>query len=205
MMPLGEFRKVAPPGAWLHTQLGYELFKWLMLFGEGELAFSDTSNRQDPPQTRAFPIFGFGGGLRVTIRITDRVGIYAQPSAGAMKADIGTNALGLLGFRNAESLGLYVGGRLGVEWYQIRSALRARRDCRRPHGSRLREDERVGRPRALRGRGRVPPVRLLTAQRSRRHSASRNSTPNPATANAPCGWSARTRSATIAIVEAITR
>src|SRR5688572_30096163 len=33
---LGQFRKIAPPGFWLHTQLGYELFKWLMLYGEGE-------------------------------------------------------------------------------------------------------------------------------------------------------------------------
>jgi len=29
------------------------------------------------------------------------------------------NALTVLGFRNAESLGLSVGGRVGVQWYQI--------------------------------------------------------------------------------------
>src|SRR5262245_8615284 len=58
---LGQFGKVAPWGPWMHTQLGYELLKWLMLFGEGELAFTDTSNRQSQPGTRAFPIFGFGG------------------------------------------------------------------------------------------------------------------------------------------------
>lgn len=115
----GDFGKVAPPGFRLRTQLGYELFKWFMVFGEGDLAFTDTSNREAPPRTRAFPIFGFGGGARFTVRFTDRFGIYAQGSIGAMKADVATNSLGLLGFRNAESLGLYFAGRLGVEWYQI--------------------------------------------------------------------------------------
>ncbi|MBX3206496.1 MAG: hypothetical protein KF764_15585 [Labilithrix sp.] len=116
---LGEFRKISPPGPWMHLQLGYELLKWLMVFGEGELAFTDTSNSQAPPRTRAFPMFGFGGGARFTLRFTDRFGAYAQGSVGMMKADIATNALGLLGFREAESLGVYLGGRLGVEWYQV--------------------------------------------------------------------------------------
>jgi hypothetical protein len=116
---LGQFRKIAPPGPWMHVQLGYELFKWLMLYGEGELAFTDTSNKQDPPKTRAFAMFGFGGGARFTVRFTDRVGVYAQAGLGMLKADVPTNAFGILGFRDAESLGLYLGGRLGVEWYQI--------------------------------------------------------------------------------------
>ena len=103
----------------MHVQLGYELLRWLMLYGEGELAFTDTSNRQAAPKTRTFPLFGFGGGARFTIRFTERVGIYAQGGFGMLKADIATNALGILGFRDAESLGVYVGGRLGVEWFQI--------------------------------------------------------------------------------------
>jgi hypothetical protein len=116
---LGKFGQTAPTAPWLHTQLGYEIFTWLMLFGEGELAFTDTSGTQDPPKTRAFPIFGFGGGPRLTVRFTDRFGVYAQGSLGAMKADIRTNALTIIGYKNAESLGLYFGGRLGLEWYQI--------------------------------------------------------------------------------------
>ncbi|MDF2693988.1 MAG: hypothetical protein K0S65_2371 [Labilithrix sp.] len=116
---LGEFGKVAPPGPWMHLQLGYELLRWLMLYGEGELAFTDTSNRQDPPKTRVFALFGFGGGARFTIRFTDRFGIYAQGGLGMMKADVPTNALGILGFRDAESLGVYLGARLGVEWFQL--------------------------------------------------------------------------------------
>jgi len=116
---LGEFGKISPPGPWLHTQLGYELLKFLMLFGEGELAFTDTSRKVDPPKTRAYAIFGFGGGVRLTIRFTDRFGVYLQGSVGLMKADVATNALGSYGFRGAESLDTYGCGRLGVEWYQI--------------------------------------------------------------------------------------
>jgi hypothetical protein len=115
----GQFRKVAPPGPWLHTQLGFEIFKWLMVFGEGELAFTDTSNAQDQPKTRAFPIFGFGAGVRFTVHVTERVGLFLQGHGGFLKADVTKNALGLVGYRDAESLGLYYGGRLGVEWYQL--------------------------------------------------------------------------------------
>jgi hypothetical protein len=116
---LGQFGKTAPPAPWLRTQVGYEFFKWLMVFGEGELAFTDTSRSQDPPKTRAFPIFGFGGGARLTVRFTDRFGVYLQGSLGGMKADVRTNALGIIGFKDAESLDLYLGGRVGVEWYQL--------------------------------------------------------------------------------------
>jgi hypothetical protein len=116
---LGQFGKVAPPGPWLHTQLGYELLSWVMIFGEGDLAFTDTSNKVHPPEVRAFPMFGFGGGARFTARFTDRFGVYAQGSIGAFKADVGTNTLGLFGFRDAESLGVYLGARLGIEWYQV--------------------------------------------------------------------------------------
>jgi hypothetical protein len=116
---LGRFGEVAPPAPWMHAQLGYEIFRWLMIYGEGELAFTDTSHRQSPPNTRAFAMFGFGGGARFTVRFTERVGAFAQAGVGLMKADVPENALGILGFKDAESLGLYLGGRLGVEWYQL--------------------------------------------------------------------------------------
>lgn len=116
---LGEFGKVAPPGIWLHTQLGYELFRWMMLFGEGDLSFTDTSREQGAPQTRAFPVFGGGAGLRFSVRFTDRVGVYVQGSAGVMKADVRVNALRNIGFADSESLGTYTGGRLGFEWFQL--------------------------------------------------------------------------------------
>lgn len=116
---LGQFGKVAPPAPWLHTQVGYELFKWLMFFGEGELAFTDTSRAQEQPKTRAFPVFAFGGGARFTVRFTDRFGAYLQGSLGLMKADVKTRALRLIGYGDAEDLGFYTGGRIGVEWYML--------------------------------------------------------------------------------------
>lgn len=127
---LGEFGRVAPPGPLFRMQLGYEVFKFLMVLGEGELSFTDTSNAQDPPRVRAFAIFGFGAGARFTLHVTERIGVYLQPTLGALKADvpnsnqqtngtIGGGGLGIIGFRNAESFGLYTGIRAGLEWYQL--------------------------------------------------------------------------------------
>jgi hypothetical protein len=115
----GEFGKVSPPGPYFRTQLGYEVLKWLMLFGEGELSFTDTSVREAPPRTRAFSIYGGGGGVRFTARFGERIGVYGQASVGLLTADVGKNALGNLGFRDAESLDTYLAGRLGFEWYQL--------------------------------------------------------------------------------------
>ena len=115
----GKFGSVAPTAFWLHTQLGVEIFKWLMIFGEGELAFTDTSNASGPTETRAFPIFGFGGGPRFTFHFTERVAMFVQGDIGAMKSDVTSGALANIGYKNAENLGLYAGGRVGLEWYQI--------------------------------------------------------------------------------------
>jgi hypothetical protein len=116
---IGGFRHVAPAGYWLHTQAGYEIFNWLMVFGEGELIFTDTSEAVDPSKVIAFPIYGFGGGLRVTVHITDRVAFFVQGAVDGMKADVPKQALTILGYHNAESIDPSFGGRLGVEWYQI--------------------------------------------------------------------------------------
>lgn len=115
----GDFSEVAPPAPWLHTQLGYEIFKWWMLYGEGELALATTSNAQDPGRARAFPMFGFGAGTRFTVHLTERVAVFAQGGIGALQADVPNGALTVLGYRDAESFGLTMGGRLGVEWYQV--------------------------------------------------------------------------------------
>ena len=115
----GQFRRVAPTAPWLHMQVGYEVLHWLMVFAEGELAFSDTSVSQDSSKSRAFPIFGFGAGPRFTLHPTERVAVYGQVSLGALKADVPSGAFAVLGFGKAESLGLSYGARLGVEWYQL--------------------------------------------------------------------------------------
>lgn len=115
----GNFRHVAPPAFWLHTQLGYEVLRWLMVYGSAELAMTDTSEASDPSHTMAFPIWGFGGGARVTVHATDRVAFFVQGDLGALTAYVPHESLAILGYANAESLHLAFGGRLGVEWYQI--------------------------------------------------------------------------------------
>lgn len=116
---IGALKDVAPVAPHFRLLFGYEPFSWLLVFVEGELAFTSTANAQDPPYTRAFPIWGFGAGVRGTIPLGDRLGLYVEPAFGAMTADVAKNALYILGFRNAEHLAPFFGGRLGVEWYQL--------------------------------------------------------------------------------------
>jgi hypothetical protein len=115
----GQFRHVAPPAYWLHAQLGYELTDWLMLFGEGELAFTDTGQSQDESHAMAFQVFGFGGGARFTFHTSARLALFGQAEVDALAANVPHNALAILGYRNAESLAPALGVRLGVEWYQV--------------------------------------------------------------------------------------
>lgn len=115
----GDFRHIAPPGYWLHGQLGYEFLPWLMVFGESELALTDTSEAQGESQSMSFPIFGFGFGARGTIHVTDRVALFLQGSLGWLEAIVPKDSLAILGYPNAEALNLSFGGRIGVEWYQI--------------------------------------------------------------------------------------
>jgi hypothetical protein len=115
----GRFRHVAPPAYWMHTQLGYELFPWLMVFGEGELAYTTTGEAADESHAIAFPVWGFGGGARATLHATARVAAFLQGDAGALTAYVPHGALAVLGFTDAESLNLQLGGRAGLEWYQI--------------------------------------------------------------------------------------
>ncbi len=115
----GEFRHVAPPGPWLDATLGYELLGWLMIFAEGELAFTTTSESEDSSHAKAFPIWGFGGGLRATVHATDRVAFYGQAGAGALTALVPHDALAILGYRSAETPSPQVSARVGIEWYQV--------------------------------------------------------------------------------------
>jgi hypothetical protein len=117
---LGKFgSNLAPPAPWLQTQLGWEFFRWLMVYGYGELAYTGTANSNQGLQTYYFPLYGFGGGLRFTIPVTARVAVFLQGNAGAMSVIVPRDELAFLGFQPAESLGFAVGGRVGVEWYQI--------------------------------------------------------------------------------------
>jgi hypothetical protein len=114
---IGQFRHLAPPAYFMHGQVGYEVLPWLQLFGEADMALTSTSEAEDPSHARAFPMWGFGGGVRLGWR-SRVVGAFVQGDVGALTAVVPHDALTYLGFRGAESLGLDVGGRVGVEWYQ---------------------------------------------------------------------------------------
>lgn len=114
---IGPLKNVSPTSPWFHLQVGFEPLAWLMVFGEGDLVFSNTSYANPPPDPRTYALFGFGGGVRLTVKPTDRLGIYVQGSAGGAK--ITEDVLYYYGYRNADQLGLYYGGQLGLEWYQV--------------------------------------------------------------------------------------
>jgi hypothetical protein len=116
---LGDFRHVAPTAPWWHADIGYEIAKWFAVFGYGELSFTSSSEAEGPSNSYAFPIYGFGGGLRGTVHATDRVAFFLEADGGAMRADVPKGALADLGYANAERFGASFGGRVGVEWYQI--------------------------------------------------------------------------------------
>lgn len=114
---LGEMKHISPIAPWFHLQFGYEPFRFLMVFAEGDLMVSSTSYAHQPPPTRTYSLWGFGAGLRGTVKVSDRVGLYLQGSLGG--AEVGADVLYSYGYRSADSLNLYLAGELGVEWYQV--------------------------------------------------------------------------------------
>jgi hypothetical protein len=116
---LGDFKHVAPTAPWWHVDVGYEILKQLAVFGYGELAFTSTSETETAANATAFPIYGFGGGVRVTIHATDRVAFFLEGDLGTLRADVPRGTLANLGYGNAETFSFAAGGRLGVEWYQV--------------------------------------------------------------------------------------
>ena len=117
MGQLGRLKNIAPNAPWFGLRFGYEPLRWLMVFAESDLFVASTSYAHPPPPPRSFAFWSFGGGLRLTVKPTDRVGIYLQASLGAGRAT--EDVLELYGYPHAEELGLYESGELGVEWYQV--------------------------------------------------------------------------------------
>jgi hypothetical protein len=114
---LGAMKHISPLAPWFHLQLGYEPLRFLMLFAEGDLMISNTSYAHPPPEPRTYALWGFGAGLRGTVKPTDRVGLYLQGSVGG--AEVNSDVLSTYGYPDADSFNLYVGGEIGVEWYQV--------------------------------------------------------------------------------------
>jgi hypothetical protein len=114
---IGPLKHISPTAPWFRLQVGYELLGWLMAFGEADLAFATTSHANRPPEPRAYAFYGFGAGMRFTLRPTERIGLYAQLSLGTARAS--EDVLHVYGFDDADRFNTYYGGTLGFEWYQV--------------------------------------------------------------------------------------
>jgi hypothetical protein len=114
---LGDMKHISPAAPWFRLQVGYEVFDWLMIFGQGDVAIANTAYAHRPPDKRGYALFGFGVGPRLSWQPARALGLYLQGEAGL--ASVNEDVLSTYGYRNAAQLRPYVGGYLGVEWFQI--------------------------------------------------------------------------------------
>jgi hypothetical protein len=114
---VGDMQNISPIAPWFRLQGGYELFDWLMLFGESDLALANTSYASRPPNTRSYGLFGFGLGARLSWQPWTQVGFYLQGGGGL--SSVTEDVLATYGYRDADRVRPYAGGSIGIEWYQI--------------------------------------------------------------------------------------
>lgn len=114
---LGDMQAVSPVSPWFRIQVGYELFDWLMLLGQGDVAVSSTGLAHRPPEKRGFALFGVGAGARLAWQPLGAVGVYLQADAGL--SSVSEDVLATYGYPDANRLRPFVGSSLGVEWFQV--------------------------------------------------------------------------------------
>lgn len=114
---LGDMKHISPTAPWFRLQVGYEVFDWLMVFGQGDVAIANTGYAHRPPDKRGYALFGFGVGPRFSWQPSRSFGIYLQGEGGLASAN--EDVLSTYGYRNAAQLRPYVGGNVGLEWFQI--------------------------------------------------------------------------------------
>jgi hypothetical protein len=114
---LGNMRDVSPVAPYFRLQVGYELYDWLMLLGQADVALSSTSLANRPPEKRGYALFGMGGGARLSWQAFSAVGFYLQGDTGFASVD--QDVLATYGYPDADRLRPYAGGSLGVEWFQL--------------------------------------------------------------------------------------
>jgi len=114
---LGPLKNVTPVSPWFHLKVGFEPFRFLLVFAETDLIFSNTSYARRPPSPRTYRLYGFGAGLRFTLQPLERLGTYLEASLGG--ARVSEDVLSAYGYRDATELQPYFGARLGAEWYPV--------------------------------------------------------------------------------------
>ena len=114
---IGALRHVTPTSPWFHAAFGWEATHWLMLLAQGDIALGSTSLANPPPEPRSFALWGLSAAVRFGMQPTPAVGLYVQGEVGATR--VTEDALSAYGFKDANHVGPYYGGLLGVEWYQV--------------------------------------------------------------------------------------
>jgi len=114
---LGDMKHISPTAPWFRLQVGYEIFDWLLAFGQGDVALANTEYAHRPPDKRTYALFGFGAGGRASWQPLAALGFYLQGEAGL--GSVSEDVLSSYGYPNAAQLRPYFGGTLGVEWFQI--------------------------------------------------------------------------------------
>jgi hypothetical protein len=114
---LGDMRHVSPIAPWFRVQVGYEPLDWLMLYGAGDVALSSTRYAQRPPEKRGYVLFGVSVGARVAWQPFSVLGFYLQADGGLSSVD--QDVLATYGYPDADRLRPFLGGMLGIEWFQV--------------------------------------------------------------------------------------
>ncbi|HXK19808.1 MAG TPA: hypothetical protein VNG33_18480 [Polyangiaceae bacterium] len=114
---IGSLKHIIPNAPWFGLHFGYEPLRVLMVFAETDLFVTSTTYAHEPPPPRSFAFWNVGGGARLTLKPTERFGIYIQGSIGGGRAT--EDVLKIYGYHRADSLGFYQSGELGLEWYQV--------------------------------------------------------------------------------------
>ncbi|HVW27245.1 MAG TPA: hypothetical protein VHC69_17885 [Polyangiaceae bacterium] len=114
---LGALSHVSRLSPWFHLGFGWEPTHWLMVLGQADLSFASTSLANPPPDPRGYALWAIGGAARFGVEPFQSVGLYAQGELGISAAS--TDVLSTYGYKNADDIGVYFGGMVGVEWYQV--------------------------------------------------------------------------------------
>jgi hypothetical protein len=114
---MGGLKHVSPTAPWLRTAFGWEPFHWLMVLAQGDIAIASTAYANPPPDPKGYVLWGAGAAVRFGLQPTTALGLYLQGELGA--ASVTSDVLSTYGFKDANKVGPYFGGVLGVEWYQI--------------------------------------------------------------------------------------
>lgn len=114
LFPVGAMRHVSPPSPWLQLGVGYEPWTWLLLLAQADFSVASTSYAAEPPPPRTFAQYAFGAGVRFQLASSDAFAAHAQAELGL--SEVTEDVLTVYGYDDADELGLYYGGRLGLEW-----------------------------------------------------------------------------------------